>query len=89
MVANLTHPSVRASAMGTLTVANNLLGLALGPFVVGLLADRIGLREALQLAPLAYVFSMMALAAGSRLHARSVRAAEAMTRDSDTARSEA
>ncbi len=31
MVANLTHSSVRASAFGTLTLANNLLGLALGP----------------------------------------------------------
>ncbi len=51
MVANLTHSSVRASAFGTLTLANNLLGLALGPFVVGLLADRFGLVTALQIAP--------------------------------------
>ncbi|GAA1481677.1 MFS transporter [Gordonia sinesedis] len=74
MVANLTHPSVRASAMGTLTVANNLLGLALGPFVVGVLADRIGLREALQIAPVVYLAAMAALWAGSRLHARTVGA---------------
>ena len=47
MVANLTHSSVRASAMGTLTLANNLLGLALGPFVVGILADHLGLLDAL------------------------------------------
>ncbi|TQC41467.1 MFS transporter [Rhodococcus sp. WS4] len=68
MVANLTHSSVRASAMGTLTVANNLLGLALGPFVVGILADRLGLSEALQLSPLVYVAAIVALVAGKRLY---------------------
>ncbi|MEE3851974.1 MFS transporter [Gordonia sp. LSe1-13] len=73
MVANLTHSSVRASAMGTLTVANNLLGLALGPFVVGILADRLGLREALQLAPLAYLVAIVALVVGYRLHPLGVR----------------
>ena len=46
MVANLTPASIRATAFGTLTLANNLLGLAAGPFVVGLLADRIGLVDA-------------------------------------------
>lgn len=73
MVANLTHTSVRASAMGTLTVANNLLGLALGPFVVGILADRLGLREALQLSPLVYLAAIAALLAGKRLHPAGLR----------------
>ncbi|WP_416063520.1 MFS transporter [Rhodococcus indonesiensis] len=73
MVANLTHSSVRASAMGTLTVANNLLGLALGPFVVGILADRLGLREALQLSPLVYVLAIGALVAGKRLYPLGLR----------------
>ena len=31
MVASLTHESIRATALGTLTLANNLLGLAAGP----------------------------------------------------------
>ncbi|MCX2967202.1 MFS transporter [Gordonia sp. NPDC062954] len=73
MVANLTHASMRASAMGSLTVANNLLGLALGPFVVGILADWVGLRTALQLSPLVYVAAIVALAAGYRLHPLGVR----------------
>ena len=42
MVANLTPASIRATAFGTLTLSNNLLGLAAGPVVVGLLADRSG-----------------------------------------------
>ncbi|AQA23675.1 sugar (and other) transporter family protein [Rhodococcus sp. MTM3W5.2] len=68
MVASLTHPSVRSSALGTLTVANNVLGLALGPFVIGILADRLGLLEALQLSPLVYVLAIVALVVGKRLY---------------------
>ncbi len=52
MVANLTHNSVHSSAFATLTLANNLLGLALGPLVVGKVSDVIGLQSAFQLMPL-------------------------------------
>lgn len=79
MVANLTHRSVRASAMGTLTVALNLLGLALGPFVIGILADRLGLREALQLSPLVYLLAVAALVAGKRLYPAGLRKFTAVT----------
>jgi MFS family permease len=57
MVANLTPPQIHASAFATLTLVNNLLGLAPGPFVTGFIADRIGLLGALQ------IISAMALAA--------------------------
>ena len=73
MVANLTHHSIRASAMGTLTVANNLLGLALGPFVVGILADHLGLLGALQLSPFVYVVAALALVAGKRAYPAGMR----------------
>ncbi|MFC4605146.1 MFS transporter [Rhodococcus kronopolitis] len=79
MVASLTHPSVRATALGTLTVANNLLGLALGPFVVGMLADRLGLVEAMALAPLAYVGAVAALLLGRRLYPSSLRKLATLT----------
>lgn len=52
MVANLTHNSVHGSAFATLTLANNFLGLALGPLVVGRISDVIGLHSAFQLMPL-------------------------------------
>jgi MFS family permease len=52
MVANLTHVAVHGTAFATLTLANNLLGLAPGPFVTGALADRFGLITALQIIPL-------------------------------------
>jgi len=53
MVANLTAEPIRATALGTLTLANNLLGLAAGPFVVGLLADSVGLVTAMRFVPIA------------------------------------
>ncbi len=52
MVANLTHRSIHGTAFATLTLANNLLGLAPGPFVTGVLADHLGLATAFQLVPL-------------------------------------
>ncbi|MGH3804818.1 MAG: MFS transporter, partial [Pseudonocardiaceae bacterium] len=59
---------VRASALGSLTVTNNVLGLATGPFVIGILADRLGLLGALQLAPLVYVLAIVALFLGKRTY---------------------
>jgi len=52
MVANLTHNSVHGTAFAALTLANNFLGLALGPLVVGRVSDLIGLQHAFQLMPL-------------------------------------
>ncbi|MEV0698697.1 MFS transporter [Saccharopolyspora sp. NPDC050389] len=73
MVANLTHASVRATGFGSLTLANSLLGLAAGPFVVGLLADRLGLLGALQLAPLVYLGAIAALLIGKRRYPAALR----------------
>lgn len=52
MVANLTHYSVHGTAFATLTLANNMLGLAPGPFITGKVSDVIGLHAAFQLVPL-------------------------------------
>lgn len=59
MVANLTHPMIHGTAFATLTLANNLLGLAPGPFVTGVVADRFGLLSALQWLPLMSVGSIL------------------------------
>ncbi|HET9139756.1 MFS transporter [Actinophytocola sp.] len=80
MVANLTHPSIRATGFGTLTMVNSLLGLALGPFVVGLLADRMGLHNALRLAPLVYVGAIAALLVGRACYPTAVRRLAELTR---------
>jgi MFS family permease len=52
MVANLTHYSVHGTAFATLTLANNMLGLAPGPFITGKVSDLIGLQAAFQWVPL-------------------------------------
>ena len=58
MVANLTPRAIHGTAFATLTLANNLLGLAPGPALTGRLADSIGLAGALRLLPIACVLSM-------------------------------
>ncbi|MET4612376.1 MFS family permease [Rhodococcus sp. PvR044] len=66
IVIMLTHPSLRASALGVGTMSNSIFGLALGPVVVGMLADRHGLSVAMQIAPLAYVIAIGVLILGKR-----------------------
>ncbi|QYY30445.1 MULTISPECIES: MFS transporter [Cupriavidus] len=68
VVANLTRPAIHATAFATLTLANNLLGLAPGPFVTGVLADRIGLLGALQWIPLTGLLAAVCFIAGRRYY---------------------
>ncbi len=55
MVANLTDRRIHGTAFATLTLVNNLVGMAPGPWVTGMLADRVGLDTALQMIPLVSV----------------------------------
>jgi MFS family permease len=72
MVSNLTHESIRATAFGTLTLANNLLGLAAGPVITGILADKFGLATAMQIVPLAAVAALIFLVLGRRAYPASL-----------------
>ncbi|WP_437725504.1 MFS transporter [Sorangium sp. So ce861] len=65
MVAGQTQASIHATAFATLTLANNLLGLAPGPVVLGVLADRIGLLGALRVVPFAALAAALAFALGA------------------------
>ncbi|MFO1306085.1 MAG: MFS transporter [Burkholderiales bacterium] len=49
--ADVTPPAMRATVFGALTLANNLIGLAPGPFVTGALADAVGLDVAMRILP--------------------------------------
>ena len=66
MVARLTPEAIHASAFGTLTLVNNLIGLAPGPLVTGMIADRIGLLGALQLVPFAALAATFAFVVGKQ-----------------------
>ncbi len=68
MVARLTPEAIHASAFGTLTLVNNLLGLAPGPLVTGMIADRIGLLGALQAIPFAALAATVVFAIGRRYY---------------------
>jgi len=57
VVADGTDPALHATVLATLTLANNLIGLAPGPIVTGMIADHSNLQVAFKLIPL------MALAA--------------------------
>lgn len=48
VVADVTHRAITATGFATLTLANNLIGLAPGPFATGLLADLAGLDVAMR-----------------------------------------
>lgn len=63
MVANLTPLVIHGSAFATLTLANNLIGLAPGPILTGRVADKLGLLEAFQLLPISCLAAAIAFAA--------------------------
>ena len=73
LVTGLTPASVRASALGVLALAYNLLGLSTGPLVIGMLADRLGLTTAMRLAPAVSLAVLAVLAVGRRAYPESVR----------------
>jgi predicted MFS family arabinose efflux permease len=73
MVSNLTAEPIRATALGTLTLANSVLGLAAGPFVVGVLADHFGLVTAMKVIPFVSIPVIVALFIGRQTYTSSLR----------------
>ncbi|HQR71376.1 MAG TPA: MFS transporter [Burkholderiaceae bacterium] len=53
VVIDLSHPGLRATALGTVVLFNNLLGLVPGPLLVGALSDAFSLATAMTVIPLA------------------------------------
>jgi len=51
MVIDVVHPGVRATGASVLALIQNLLGLAVGPFITGLLSDALDLNTALAIVP--------------------------------------
>lgn len=66
MVANLTPLAIHGSAFATLTLANNLVGLAPGPILTGRIADAVGLVGAFRLLPLPCIAAALVFAAMRR-----------------------
>jgi len=57
IVIDVIHPGVRSTGASVLSLVQNLFGLAVGPFVGGLLSDAVGLENALALTPLTCIIA--------------------------------
>ena len=66
VVADVHDRAIRATALATLALANNLIGLAPGPWVTGLLADARGLDAAFRVVPLTGLLAALFFVAASR-----------------------
>ena len=66
IVLDVIHPGVRATGASVLSLFQNLFGLAVGPFVGGLLSDAIGLTDALALTPLTCILAATAFVMASK-----------------------
>jgi MFS transporter, Spinster family, sphingosine-1-phosphate transporter len=88
VVVDVVHPALRATAISTLTVAQNLVGLAVGPVLAGWLSDRYGLTTALAVLPLLSVLSAVMFWWGSRFYRRDRAAVPAAAGPVAPARSE-
>jgi len=51
VVTDVVHPGVRATGLSVLALFQNLLGLAAGPFIAGVLSDAYGLERAFSMIP--------------------------------------
>jgi MFS transporter, Spinster family, sphingosine-1-phosphate transporter len=75
VVVDVVHRGQRASAVAVLVVAQNLLGLTIGPVLTGALADRIGLTAALAAVSLLGLVAAASLWSGARSYPRDRAAA--------------
>ncbi len=66
VVADMTHASIHATVFATATLINNLIGLAPGPFIIGLIADHSSLQTAMKFVPVAGLLSAALYFIGSK-----------------------
>ena len=74
IVMDVTHPAVHATVTAVAVLGSNLLGLAPGPYVVGLLSDMTNLKTALAITPMVSVVSALLFVWASRYYERDVAA---------------
>ncbi|WP_424266345.1 MFS transporter [Castellaniella sp.] len=77
IVASATSSSIHSSAFATMTLFNNILGLAAGPFFTGVLADAVGLEVAMRWLPYTAILPFMVYLIGKCFYAGELRRASA------------
>lgn len=73
VVMDVVDPKLRATALGMVTLIQNLFGLAVGPLLAGWLSDTLGIAAALALMPLFCAGAAAALWTASRSYERELR----------------
>jgi MFS family permease len=68
VVADGTNPALHATVLATLTLANNLIGLAPGPIVTGVVADHSSLADAFKVIPSLGLIACAAFLLARRAH---------------------
>ena len=68
VVIDVIHPGVRSTGSAVLSLFQNLLGLAIGPFLVGVLSDMWGLQLAMSVVPVFSVFAGVFFLAAARCY---------------------
>jgi MFS family permease len=76
IVADVVHPGLRASGLSVLALFQNLLGLAVGPFLAGVLSDAYGLQAALSLIPAFGLLAAIAFLLAARSYESDMQRAE-------------
>lgn len=82
IVMDVIHPGMRSTGGAVLALSQNLLGFAVGPFLVGVMSDKLGLQQAMEVIP---VFSILAAAffiVAMRYYDHDVRQVEKVRLDS-------
>jgi MFS transporter, Spinster family, sphingosine-1-phosphate transporter len=59
LTVEVAHPGIRATALAVGALIQNLLGLAAGPAITGILSDHFGLTTALGIVPIFSLFSAL------------------------------
>jgi len=75
VVIDVVHPGVRATGASVLALFQNLFGLAAGPFIAGVLSDRLGLETALALMPMFSMLASLAFLVAARSYEEDARRA--------------
>ena len=76
VIVDVSDRGLRATALSILALIQNLLGLAGGPLVLGLLADRHGLEFAMSVVPLFSLLAAFMFAVAARTYLADMQSAE-------------
>ncbi len=82
---DVVHPGVRSTGAAVLSLFQNLFGLAVGPFLAGVLSDQWGLQQAMVVIPVSCLFAAVFFVRAARCYDQDVKQVEGIALRSATA----